>query len=263
MNIFDGYDWTEIKVVRVMPTNAVASEQLLVSSIKKSVYQLSVKFQGRTEVVREDNNLVFDEGSILYLPSEMTRDITYNKYIRESGTGVCIFFTSANPLPPVPTVIKMPNLPLESFTKVLNKWRQVDSYLACVGEFYSLLDKLKKAIQPPSQKGNQKQNLLVAKTYIEEHFTDKYIDIEQLSRYCGLSAEYFRQSFKQTYGVTPLRHLFNLKLAFAQKLLTETDLPVGEIARQCGFEDANYFTRTFGQHTGFSPSHYRREIGHR
>lgn len=261
MNIFDGYDWTSVKVVRVLPTNAVASEQLLVESIKKSVYQLSVKFQGCTEVVREEDNLVFDEGSVLYLPSGMTGDIPYNKYIRRSGTGVCIFFTSANPLPPEPTVIKTPNLPVDGFTRVLNKWRQVDSHLACMGEFYNLLDKLKKDIQPPLQERDKQQDLLIAKTYIEQHFTDKYIDIEQLSRYCGLSAEYFRQSFKKAYGVTPLQFLLNLKLAFAQRLLTDTDIPVGEIARQCGFEDTNYFTRIFGQRMGFSPSRYRREIG--
>ena len=97
----------------------------------------------------------------------------------------------------------------------------------------------------------------IAKNYIEQHFTDRYIDIEQLSKICGLSAEYFRQSFKRIYGVTPLQYLVNLKLKLAQKLLLESELSVGEIALQCGFEDSNYFTRFFGQHMGLPPTHYR------
>lgn len=257
MNLFDGYDWSGIKVVRVSPTVAVASDNLLVYNVKLKVYQLSVKFHGRTELVYGNKSLLFDTGSILYLPPGAHPDIPYNKYIREGGTGVCIFFSSSNPLPMEATVIKCPNLPLERFSKVLEKWLQVDGQLACMGEFYNLLDELKRATTLPAERGNSKKQLLIAKDYIEGHFTDKYIDIGQLAKLCGLNAEYFRQSFQQEYGVTPLQHFSNLKLTFAQKLLTESDLPIGVIALQCGFEDANYFTRLFGQHIGVSPTRYR------
>ena len=257
MSLFEGYDWTGVKVVRVTPTNATASDRQLVRNLHMKNYQLSVKFQGLTELVCGDKTLIFDAGSILYLPIDKHRTIPYNKYIRESGTGICIFFTSYHPLPTEATVIKGAGLPLEHFSKVLQKWHQVDRQLACMGEFYRLLDDLKKATYSSDGHEKTKNHLLIAKSYIEQHFTDKYIDIKQLSKFCGLSGEYFRQSFKQIYGVTPLQYSVNLKLKLAQKLLLESELSVGEIALQCGFEDSNYFTRFFGQHMGLPPTHYR------
>lgn len=257
MNLFDGYDWSGVKVVRVSPTVAVASDNLLVYNAKQTVYQLSVKFHGRTELVYGDKSLVFDTGSILYLPPKTSPDMPYNKYIREGGTGVCIFFSSTNPLPTEAEVIKVSGLPLDRFSKVLQKWREVDGQLACMGEFYKLLDGLKKATASPFKRGNPQKQLLTAKEHIEAHFTDKYIDVDQLARMCGLSAEYFRQSFQRMYGVTPLQHFSGLKLTFAQKLLTESDLPIGVIGMECGFEDANYFARFFARHIGVSPTHYR------
>ena len=258
MNLFDGYDWSGVKVIRVSPTVASASDNLLVYNVKLRVYQLSVKFHGRTDLVYGNKSLIFDTGSILYLPPGAHPKVPYNKYIRESGTGVCIFFTSTNPLPTEAEVIKGPGLPLERFSKVLQKWRRVDGQLACMAEFYKLLDEIKQATRSTSYKGDQKKQLSIAKNYIDQHFTDKYIDVEQLAKLCGLSTEYFRQTFQQVYGVTPLQHFSNLKLTFAQRLLTESDLPIGVVALQCGFEDANYFTRLFGRHIGTSPTHYRK-----
>ena len=40
-------------------------------------------------------------------------------------------------------------------------------------------------------------------------------------------------------------------------LLEETDLPVSEIADDCGFEDPNYFARCFRKHAGCAPSAFR------
>ncbi|SMH57787.1 transcriptional regulator, AraC family [Maritimibacter sp. HL-12] len=44
----------------------------------------------------------------------------------------------------------------------------------------------------------------------------------------------------------------------ARRLLTETHMPVKDIARALGFASPAYFTRAFSQHTGRSPSQFRR-----
>ncbi len=43
----------------------------------------------------------------------------------------------------------------------------------------------------------------------------------------------------------------------ARRLLSETKMPVKEIARSLGFTSAAYFTRAFQKHTGETPSHFR------
>ena len=47
----------------------------------------------------------------------------------------------------------------------------------------------------------------------------------------------------------------------AAELLLSTGRRVADIAAQCGFQDASYFTRTFREHRGCSPAEYRRNRG--
>ena len=44
----------------------------------------------------------------------------------------------------------------------------------------------------------------------------------------------------------------------ARRLLTETHMPVKDIAAALGFASPAYFTRAFTQHTGRTPSQFRR-----
>ncbi|MBV7409783.1 AraC family transcriptional regulator [Maritimibacter sp. DP1N21-5] len=44
----------------------------------------------------------------------------------------------------------------------------------------------------------------------------------------------------------------------ARRLLTETHMPIKDIASSLGFASAAYFTRAFQQHTGRTPSQFRR-----
>lgn len=46
----------------------------------------------------------------------------------------------------------------------------------------------------------------------------------------------------------------------ARRLLTETHMPIKDIARALGFRSAAYFTRAFQNHTGVTPSQFRRGL---
>ncbi len=46
----------------------------------------------------------------------------------------------------------------------------------------------------------------------------------------------------------------------ARRLLTETHMPVKDIAQALGFASPAYFTRAFTQHTGHTPSDFRRGV---
>jgi transcriptional regulator GlxA family with amidase domain len=46
----------------------------------------------------------------------------------------------------------------------------------------------------------------------------------------------------------------------AEALLGKTALPMQAIAEQCGFSDANYFTRTFKKINDVSPNDYRKSL---
>ncbi|MCM3778500.1 helix-turn-helix transcriptional regulator [Microbacterium hydrocarbonoxydans] len=87
----------------------------------------------------------------------------------------------------------------------------------------------------------------------------RQIPMETRARELGLSVGQLRAAAVAATGHTPLQLLIDSRLARAQSLLVETDLEVGAIARQVGFEDPSYFSRQFTQRLGRSPSMFRDE----
>ena len=66
-----------------------------------------------------------------------------------------------------------------------------------------------------------------------------------------------------TMGYSPKQYLLLNRLSYAQELLENSDLPVSQIAFQCGFGDANNFIRAFRESFGLSPSQFRQREGRR
>ena len=93
--------------------------------------------------------------------------------------------------------------------------------------------------------------------YLEEHFKEE-LDGEQLCEKFGYSAAHLGRKFKDATGLTPMRYLRIYRLEEAHKLLKNTDLDIGQIAAQCGFADANYFTRCFKRQYNKAPSQVRK-----
>jgi transcriptional regulator GlxA family with amidase domain len=52
--------------------------------------------------------------------------------------------------------------------------------------------------------------------------------------------------------------MLRIQLSRARQLLTETKLPLREVARQCGFESDKYFSDAFVRGTGIRPRAYRK-----
>lgn len=82
--------------------------------------------------------------------------------------------------------------------------------------------------------------------------------IEQLAQDVGLSATALKTCFKSVYGSSVYAYQKEYRLQLAQKLLTETDSTIAEIAHQIGYENPNKFSSTFRQSLGMTPTQYRK-----
>ena len=83
------------------------------------------------------------------------------------------------------------------------------------------------------------------------------IRIQDLARLAGLSAGQFSRSFHLRFGVTARRYLATRRMEFAKSQLLTTDLPLVEIALQCGMSDQSHFAKTFRRVVGTTPSQWR------
>ncbi len=83
------------------------------------------------------------------------------------------------------------------------------------------------------------------------------LSIEALSKLSNLSISSFKRKFKEEYKDTPRNYIQNQKILKAKELLSISDLSVGQIAFECGFNDPLYFTRVFKKINGITPSKFR------
>ena len=94
--------------------------------------------------------------------------------------------------------------------------------------------------------------------YIEQNF-DKPLTLESLSRQCHYSQRHFARLMRKHYGMSPMAYLNTVRMNHACDLLLRTSHSVVQIARLCGFEDNNLFSRHFRMSMGISPSVYRQK----
>jgi transcriptional regulator GlxA family with amidase domain len=85
------------------------------------------------------------------------------------------------------------------------------------------------------------------------------VDLEQVARAAHVSPAHLVRRFRAELGVTPMAYLWERRVATGVDLLTDTGLPVGDIAARTGFKSVYHFSRRVKEHTGAAPTAVRRE----
>lgn len=93
--------------------------------------------------------------------------------------------------------------------------------------------------------------------FIEENISNGDVGVGDMAAAVATSRSGLQRKLKQSMGVTPQDLLREARIKRACQLLRQTDKNIAEIAYACGFADPKYFSRSFKQSTGQSPSEYR------
>ncbi|WP_296971652.1 helix-turn-helix domain-containing protein [Tepidanaerobacter sp. EBM-38] len=107
--------------------------------------------------------------------------------------------------------------------------------------------------------GRRHMNLQVfeeAIEYINDNF-DKDITLEDVSGYVHISPYHFSHELKKFTGMNFIEYLTKTRIKEAKKLLLTTDLSIGEISNQVGYDDPSYFGRVFKSMEGMPPSKFK------
>ncbi len=75
----------------------------------------------------------------------------------------------------------------------------------------------------------------------------------------GVSDRHLRRVFETHLGVSPLQYLQTSRLLAAKQLLTDTRLPVSDVALASGFASLRRFNAAFAAHYRMNPTQMRRE----
>lgn len=93
--------------------------------------------------------------------------------------------------------------------------------------------------------------------YIDAHIGEE-ISNQQMAQVCGLSLSYFSKQFKKVCRVTPQEYVMNRRITKAKYLLTQTKLPIEQVAERLCFCNASHLVRRFKEQEGITPAKYRK-----
>jgi AraC family transcriptional regulator len=105
----------------------------------------------------------------------------------------------------------------------------------------------------------QLMNLVV--NHIHQHINGD-LSLHTLAKIASFSPFHFHRMFKAMMGETVNDYVKRIRVQKAATKLLYSNLPVTEIAFDCGFSSVSTLSRAFKQHYGVSPSAYRRKPQH-
>lgn len=92
--------------------------------------------------------------------------------------------------------------------------------------------------------------------YMELNYDKPFVQ-SQYARLFYINKDYMCRKFKDTFGVSMLTYLNQIRIEHAKALLADPGMKIRDIAYAVGFEDEKYFARQFKKITHMTPGDFR------
>lgn len=104
------------------------------------------------------------------------------------------------------------------------------------------------------------QRVARALSYIRLNMASAQLRVDDVARACGLSRRATEIRFRNATGRTVREEIEHVRLERLRALLVESDLTIGELARQCGFDCQTHLGRIFRKRFGMTVGQYRADV---
>lgn len=94
--------------------------------------------------------------------------------------------------------------------------------------------------------------------WLTAHLSDFNLSIDSFAEKMGYGRTTFFKKVKKLTGQTPNDYIKSMRMERAAELLKDDTLTVAEISYKIGIEDPYYFSKSFKNYFGISPSQYRK-----
>lgn len=121
---------------------------------------------------------------------------------------------------------------------------------------HALLEEMFFAREGAAEENFHEKKIRRIASHLQLHFKEE-VDVGMLAAENGFSRRSFFRHWNAVYRISPFQHVQNLRLEEAERLLSDSDMPVEEVAERVGFKDSSYFIRLFRKRRGMTPHRYR------
>lgn len=104
-----------------------------------------------------------------------------------------------------------------------------------------------------------KQKMQAAIEYIKENY-NKDFNMAVVSNEVSMNYSLFSLSFKQYTGTNFVNYLKQIRMEKAKEYLQNSDMRIGEISQNIGYENEKHFMKIFKTLYGVSPTEYRKSL---
>lgn len=103
------------------------------------------------------------------------------------------------------------------------------------------------------------RQILALKEYIGSHFMYP-ITLDDLCKVVPVTHQHICRIFKETLGLRPMEYVNQVRIEMARSLLIYSDFSIKEVGEKCGFQNTNYFCKTFKKYEHVTPLEYRNSV---
>lgn len=106
-------------------------------------------------------------------------------------------------------------------------------------------------------KEGERQFLERLTALIESQLSNRDLNTDMLADGMKMTRTQLNSKTRAVTGNTANNYIARIRMDRAARMLSQSDLNIGEVAMKCGFEDVSYFSRVFKQAFDCTPSQYR------
>ncbi|MGI8641020.1 MAG: AraC family transcriptional regulator [Pyrinomonadaceae bacterium] len=142
--------------------------------------------------------------------------------------------------------------------RIYREFCQIDSFsmLAIEGLILELLAEASRCKIGATEK-NIPIWLKKSKDFLHDNFTES-LTLEEVAKIADVHPVHLSRVFREKYGLTIGEYVRRLRVEFASKQISSTEIPLSEIAHAAGFADQSHLNKIFKNNFGFTPSEYRK-----
>ncbi len=123
-----------------------------------------------------------------------------------------------------------------------------------------LIEKVKAFFSDISSNVSENKTIYLIKNYIASNYHNASLSVKDISDYAHLSVSYLCTFFKSETGTTLNQYITEYRMDKAKQLLVDPRNKITEISDKVGYNDGNYFGKSFKKIVGLSPSEYREKV---